>query len=405
MRYLLVTHIPFARQGSAAVLDKLWAEDLKGTAGSMGPITVAAPELARAEDIQAWGSATDTLSKADGVEFVGLPVHGGRKDVFFSRKVRAALAPAVKNSDLVHTSNLFPPYTALWYGHDLAVKLGKKTLFVVAEDFYDMFRWEWVRTERNGFKRWRTQRMLDGLDRGVKERVANASLTFLHTPAAAERYRLYAANAMHIRQPVHEARDVVAEAELAARCAEIRSGAPLRIVTASRMESLKGIDFLLRAVAILKQRNVAVTATLFGGGKKLDEYKALAERLGVGDRVEFPGSVASGPGLREALAKAHLFLMPHLTTDFGRAFFDAMAAGLPVIAFRSAASQDTVRHGVDGLITPNADAEGLADGIGQFDKDREFLVEASAEARERGLGNTKSVWNRLRTERILELFL
>ncbi len=47
MRYLLVTHIPFARQGSAAVLDKLWAEDLKGTAGSMGPITVAAPELAR----------------------------------------------------------------------------------------------------------------------------------------------------------------------------------------------------------------------------------------------------------------------------------------------------------------------------------------------------------------------
>jgi glycosyltransferase involved in cell wall biosynthesis len=96
--------------------------------------------------------------------------------------------------------------------------------------------------------------------------------------------------------------------------------------------------------------------------------------------------------------------MPHLTTDFGRAFFDAMAGGLPVIAFRSLASQDTVRHQVDGLITPNADAEGLAEGIGQFHKDREFLVRAAEAARERALLNTKSIWNNLRAQMIRELF-
>jgi glycosyltransferase involved in cell wall biosynthesis len=96
--------------------------------------------------------------------------------------------------------------------------------------------------------------------------------------------------------------------------------------------------------------------------------------------------------------------MPHLTSDFGRAFFDAMAGGLPVIAFRSVASQDTVRHRVDGLITPNADAEGFADGITQFHKDRKFLVRNAEEARERALLNTKSAWNTLRAQMIRELF-
>jgi hypothetical protein len=63
-----------------------------------------------------------------------------------------------------------------------------------------------------------------------------------------------------------------------------------------------------------------------------------------------------------------------------------------------------VRHQVDGLITPNADAEGLAEGIGQFHKDREFLVRAAEAARERALLNTKSIWNNLRAQMIRELF-
>jgi glycosyltransferase involved in cell wall biosynthesis len=108
--------------------------------------------------------------------------------------------------------------------------------------------------------------------------------------------------------------------------------------------------------------------------------------------------------LRDALAEGHLFLMPHLTSDFGRAFFDAMAAGSPVIAFRSLASEDTVRHEVDGLITPNADDEGLADGIARFHHDREMLVRTSIAARTRALENTKTFWNRYRLQMIQGLF-
>jgi glycosyltransferase involved in cell wall biosynthesis len=120
--------------------------------------------------------------------------------------------------------------------------------------------------------------------------------------------------------------------------------------------------------------------------------------------VDFPGALAPANVLREALANGHIFLMPHLTNDFGRAFFEAIAAGSPVIAFRSIASEDTIRHGVDGFITPNADDEGLADGIARFHFDREMLIRSAHAARARALENTKTFWNTYRAEMIRDLF-
>jgi glycosyltransferase involved in cell wall biosynthesis len=405
MRYLLVTHIAYAQaDDGSAVLSSLWGEDLKGLVASVGPVIVAAPRLPSVQTLLAWGPGTMTLSPADGVTFIALPVHKSRFDLTFALRTRRILRRAAMDADIVHTSNLFDPYTALYHAHDVAVRLHKKALFVVAEDFYDMLNWEWVRPTKNLFQKFRRQRALRILDKQVRKRVASASLTFLHTPAAVERYREFAANAVAIRQPVHELADVITPQDLADKCTQISSGLPLKLVTACRMEPLKGIDFLLRAIALLKGWKIPVQATLYGSGKYLESYKLLAQNLGIAGIVDFPGTVAPGPELRQALGAAHIFLMPHLTSDFGRAFFDALAAGTPVIAFRSTASQDTVRHRVDGLIVPNAFVESLADGIAQFHADRKLLVSCAEAARSRALVNTKAEWNRFRAQMIRELF-
>jgi glycosyltransferase involved in cell wall biosynthesis len=401
LRYLLITHIPFARRADSSImLDRLWAEDLLGLAHAVGNLTVAAPE-SNEQSLQAWGAGFGSLTAADGIAFAGLPMRGGRLDLFHTLRLRKALRPAVEAADLVHTSNLFEPNTNLYYAHDLAVRTGKKTLFVVAEDFYDMLQWEWVRTQTSPWKYARNQHTLDRTDRLVRQRVRTASLTFLHTPAAVARYRSYAANAVAIRQPVHEREDVISAEALAARSSE---RGPLRLVTASRLQPLKGIDMLLRAIGILNLRAVPVHATIYGSGSQLDALQELAASLGITHLVEFPGSVQPASALREALATQDVFLMPHLTSDFGRAFFDAMAAALPVVAFRSAASQDTVRDGVDGLLAANADPEALADAIARLDRDRSALATMSEAARQRALDNTKSFWNGYRLQMIRELF-
>ena len=404
MRYLLITHIPFARQGSDALLDRLWAEDLKGLAAAMGPVTVAAPEYTDAAKMQGWGAGFATLAPGSGVSFVGLPMRGGRLDLSHSTRLRGKLRQAVDQADLVHTSNLFEPNTGLYFAHDYATRQGKKTLFVVAEDFYDMLDWEWVRTAPNALQHWRRQRTLERLNRHVRARVATASLTFLHTPAAVARYRSYARNAVSIRQPVHEREDVISESDFAAKLAVIHSGVPLQIVTASRLQPLKGLDMLLRAISILAQRGIHVEARLYGSGPQLDSLTGLANHLGIASSVSFPGALSPASAVRAALAQGHVFLMPHLTSDFGRAFFDAIAAACPVVAFRSIASQDTVRDTVDGLLAPNADPEALAAALTLLHTDRALLARLATAARERALSNTKAFWSEYRAGMIRELF-
>ena len=403
-RYLLVTHIPFTRnaQGSA-VVDGLWARDLIGLVQANGPVRVVAPELPAGEGFKTWGPNTVELPESSGITFRGFPPVTSRLHAYRWLKIRAVLRDEVQQADVVHTSNFFPPYAGLSYAHHLANRLGKKTLFVIAEDFYDMLSWEWVRPSK-GFERWRRERGLRSIDRHVRDCATTASLTFLHTPAAVERYRLSANRSFAIRQPGHELDQVISSEDLELRLDSLRAGRPLHLVAACRHSHLKGLDFLIRAIALLARRSAHVRATLYGSGPETSQLLALAVALGVADRVAFPGALPAGPELDAALRQGDLLAMPHRTTDFGRAFFDGMAAGLPVLAFRTPASQGTVVDGDDGFLIPLDDVAALAERIGMLHADRNKLANAAWAARQRATLNTRSEWYRLRAEWTNSLF-
>jgi hypothetical protein len=182
IRYLMVTHIPFACDGAAVELDALWLRDLEGLRDSIGRLTVAAPRITIAE-LHGWGPGGIAPAPTDnGIKFIGFPSIRSRRDLPKWVGIRRMLREAVAQADLVHTSNYFPPYLGLAYAHDLAVRTGKKTLFVVAEDFFDMLAWEWCRLADGRLQRWRRERSLRVIDRRARTSAASASLTLLHTP-------------------------------------------------------------------------------------------------------------------------------------------------------------------------------------------------------------------------------
>ena len=319
--------------------------------------------------------------------------------------IRAVLRREVEKADLVHSSNLFAPYVGLRYAHELAVKLGKKTLVIVTEDFVDMLDWEWVRTGSSSLQRLRRSSELKRLEKTVRRMLATASLSFLHTPATVQRFRLAAKNSIAIRHPLHDAEDVISVQEMEERFRGLETGRPLRIASACRHSGLKGLDMLILAIGLLKDRGIRVEAALYGRGADTAHLRALIESRGLQEQVSLPGTVSPGKPIYDTLSRFDLFAMMHRTTDFGRAFWDAMSCALPVIAFRTPAAAGTVYEGSDGFITPLDDPQSLSEKLAHLHENRHLLADAGRAARRRALENTRIQWFNMRAQWVRDLFL
>jgi len=103
------------------------------------------------------------------------------------------------------------------------------------------------------------------------------------------------------------------------------------VVSVGRPDWMKGIDLLIRALAEAKRWYLVFAGDHASG--KAWEWKRLARRLGVADRVIWAGFL-SGEGLLAALSAADLFALVSENENFGMAVVEAMMCGLPVMISR-----------------------------------------------------------------------
>jgi glycosyltransferase involved in cell wall biosynthesis len=121
------------------------------------------------------------------------------------------------------------------------------------------------------------------------------------------------------------------------------SGA-LRLLSVSRVESNKRIDWVLRALWALERTasplsaRVDWTLDVAGDGSQVSALRQLAAEMGIAERVKFHGYV-SDTTLHELYAQAHLFLMPAVQ-GYGIPAVEALARGLPVLLHRESGVSD-----------------------------------------------------------------
>ena len=107
---------------------------------------------------------------------------------------------------------------------------------------------------------------------------------------------------------------------------------PYQAVMVCTLEvNYKGVELAIRALALLRERGLTLRLKLVGGGALRPRFEALAAELGLGQQVEFVGSVSGGAGVRAQLDQADFFLMPSLQEGLPRALVEAMARGLPAL--------------------------------------------------------------------------
>jgi N-acetyl-alpha-D-glucosaminyl L-malate synthase BshA len=97
---------------------------------------------------------------------------------------------------------------------------------------------------------------------------------------------------------------------------------------------------------------------LIGDGPELPRAERQARELGVRDRVDLIGTVAT---IEDVLAHVDLLLLPSEIESFGLVALEALSCEVPVIASAVGGLPEVVRDGENGFLRPVGDVDGMAE--------------------------------------------
>ena len=149
-----------------------------------------------------------------------------------------------------------------------------------------------------------------------------------------------------------------------------------------------GAENLVAATARLEED---VDVLMIGDGRERDRCRALAERLGVDDRLELPGSLPHRETVRR-LAHCDVLVAPHVPLP-GQPFFGSptklfeyMAIGRPIVASDLDQLGEVLDDGRTAVLVRPGDVDSLADGLARVlampDRGEALGRAAAREARE-----------------------
>ncbi len=119
-----------------------------------------------------------------------------------------------------------------------------------------------------------------------------------------------------------------------------------------RLDPFKGPDLLLRAAAMMEEEaQVVIVGGKLEGDYELEQLKALAFDLDIGERVHFLGALPQQE-LPEVYNAADVTVVPSYHESFGLVAVESLACGTPVVATRAGGLTTIVRHGETGYLVP-----------------------------------------------------
>ena len=159
------------------------------------------------------------------------------------------------------------------------------------------------------------------------------------------------------------------------------------ILSVGRLREKKGLDSLIDACAVLRERGRAFACEIVGYGEEQARLQAHIERLGLSDHVHLVGKLAREQVIAR-YARAAVYVQPsRIAADGDRdgipnVLLEAMAIGLPVVASRVSGIPELVAHGHNGLLVEPDHPEALADAITQLIEQPRLCADLGCRARQ-----------------------
>lgn len=314
---------------------------------------------------------------------------------------------AVRKADLVHSGlsfDILMPFEifSLFAG----AVMGKKTVFVIDIDnrtSADMLYATGAMSKKSYFISKRIYNPLRILQ--IKWAVRFCSLLMLKSQSLVDDYGKGKSHVKNFYDVAFSPEYLIPEARLQQKIQDVQDmERSLDLTFFGRLVPYKGIDCCIRAVKAAREMGATgARLHILGAGAQEDELKALSAELNTQEYVIFYGAVPFGPAFFNQLYDYHLLMAAPLSQDTPRSLFDAMAAGIPLLAYDTDYYKDLVNTGAVDVV-PWRSEEALAEKIVAFHKDRALLAKRIAAGVTFAKENSQDIWMERRHGWILDLF-
>ena len=126
------------------------------------------------------------------------------------------------------------------------------------------------------------------------------------------------------------------------------------LISVGRMAPEKNLEQVLRTYESLRLIDTQLKLVMVGDGPLREQFQQRHPN------IIFPGML-SQTELAAYYASSDLFVFPSQTETFGNVTLEALASGIPVLAFDCAAARDWVQHGINGWLVPENNSDGFVD--------------------------------------------
>ena len=129
----------------------------------------------------------------------------------------------------------------------------------------------------------------------------------------------------------------------------------IRIVLVGRLKKRKHLDEVIDVLALVRAQlpvGTKVSVSIVGDGPRRDDLQRQIDENDLSDWVALLG-YRNTAAVRDLHHRSHLFIASSRQEAFGIAAFEARAAGLPIIGYRSTGLVDYITDGVDGHLVSN----------------------------------------------------
>lgn len=161
----------------------------------------------------------------------------------------------------------------------------------------------------------------------------------------------------------------------------LSDGSTKRVIAVGRLDYQKGFDRLIQAWEIVQEHESFKEWRLdiFGQGEWQDMLQDMIDKVGLSHNTHINKPTNA---IGEEYANSSLIVMTSNYEGFGMVLVEAMACGVPAIAFDcKCGPKDIINEGINGLLIKEGDINGLAEAMMKLMTDKDYRMFLSGNAR------------------------